>query len=463
MFNFETKSTYNICIRVTDQGGLTFDKNFVVTVNNLNETPTGVSLSASSVNENQPVNTVVGALTATDPDAGATFTFSLVCSVPGVDDGSFIILGTDLQTSAVFDFETKSTYNICIRVTDQGGLTFDKNFVVTVNNLFENSAPTGISLSNNTVDENQPVNTVVGALTATDPDAGATFAFSLSCAVPGADDGSFNILGTDLRTSAAFDFETKSAYNICIRVTDQDGLTFDKNFVVNVINLNETPTDISLTNNTVDENQPINTVVGALTAIDPDAGATFAFSLACAVPGADDGSFNILGTNLQTSAMFNFETKSTYNICIRVTDQGGLTFDKDFTVAVNDVNEMTNTPGKVTGGGNIDLPNKKGTFGFVVRYSDGAQAPTGNLTFKDHGKDISLKATSFTMLNISGNRAVINGYATVNGETDVVFTLTVEDFGESGSSDTFLIQIPALNGYSAGGTITGGNIQISTP
>jgi hypothetical protein len=280
---------------------------------------------------------VVGALTATDPDVGNTFTFSLACAAPGVDDGSFNILGSNLRSSAAFNFETKATYNICVRVSDQGALTYDKNFAITVNNL--NEAPTNISLSSITVDENQSINTVVGALTATDPDAGATFTFSLACAVAGADDSSFNILGTSLRTSAAFNFETKSTYNICVRVTDQGALTYDKNFAISVNNLNEAPTNISLSSIMVDENQPVNTVVGALSATDPDAGATFTFSLACAAPGVDDSSFNILGTSLRTSAIFNFAVKSIYNICIRVTDQGRLPFDKNYVIIVSQVSQ----------------------------------------------------------------------------------------------------------------------------
>ena len=35
----------------------------------------------------------------------------------------------------MFDFEAKSTYNTCIRIMDQGALTFDKDIVITVNNV----------------------------------------------------------------------------------------------------------------------------------------------------------------------------------------------------------------------------------------------------------------------------------------------------------------------------------------
>jgi hypothetical protein len=228
-------------------------------------------------------------------------------------------------------------------------------------------------------------------------------------------------------------------------------------------NLNEAPLNISLSNSTVDENQPVNTVVGALTATDPDVGATFAFSLTCAAAGADDGSFNILGTNLQTSAMFDFETKSSYNICIRVTDQGGLSFDKNFVITVNDVIEITNTPGKVTGGGNIDLPNKKATFGFVIRYDAGDVNPSGNLTFMDHSTKLSLKASSFTLLYLNGNHARITGFATVDGVSDVFFLLDIYDYGEPGTADIFMIQIPDMNHYSLGSTVSGGNIKMWVP
>jgi hypothetical protein len=299
-------------------------------------------------------------------------------------------------------------------------------------------------------------------LTATDPDAGATFTFSLTCAIAGADDGSFNILGTNLQTSAMFDFETKFVYNICVRVTDQGGLTFDKNFVITVNNVveNAAPTDITLSNTTVDENHPVNTVVGVFTATDPDAGATFTFSLACTVAGADDGSFNILGTNLQTSSMFDYETKSVYNVCVRVMDQGGLTFDKNFVITVNDLNEVTNTPGKVTGGGNIDLSSGKATFGFVVRYDAGDASPSGNLTFIDHSAKLRLKAISFDLLVIDGNYAWFTGMGVTNSGQIVKFEIEIDALSKLGQPDTFYIYIPALNGYEAGGALTGGNITI---
>lgn len=91
-----------------------------------NSLPTDILLSISRVTENKPVATVVGTLTSTDPDAGNTFTYSF-CG--GTDDASFRISADQLSTTAKFDADKKSSYSICIRTTDGGGLSFDKPLV----------------------------------------------------------------------------------------------------------------------------------------------------------------------------------------------------------------------------------------------------------------------------------------------------------------------------------------------
>jgi hypothetical protein len=104
------------------------------------------------------------------------------------------------------------------------------------------------------------------------------------------------------------------------------------------------PTDIFLTKSRVDENRPANTIVGALSAVASDPNAkTFTFSLACAAPGVDDGSFNIFGTALRTSASFHFETRKTYAVCIRASSQGGVPLDKNFVITVNDLSYLPST------------------------------------------------------------------------------------------------------------------------
>jgi hypothetical protein len=123
---------------------------------------------------------------------------------------------------------------------------------------------------------------------------------------------------------------------------------------------------------------------------------------------------------------------------------------------------LSNTPGKVTGGGMIgsDKESSKITFGFTINYREGDSAPTGNLTYQDHTANLRLKATSFDLLMIEGSHAWFTGTGMMNDGQMVGFTVEVNALGKLGLGDTFDISILAMNGYSAGGTLAGGNITI---
>ncbi|MEG4987521.1 cadherin repeat domain-containing protein, partial [Microcoleus sp. BR0-C5] len=139
----------------------------------LNLAPTNISLSPSNVDENVLANTLVGNFSSTDPDTGNTFTYSLVTDPNYPDNTAFTISNTgQLKTNAALDFETKPTYNILVRTTDAGGLSYDKPLTVNLNNV--NEAPTNLSLSPSNVDENVLANTLVGNFSSTDPDTGNT-------------------------------------------------------------------------------------------------------------------------------------------------------------------------------------------------------------------------------------------------------------------------------------------------
>jgi len=121
----------------------------------------------------------------------------------------------------------------------------------------------------------------------------------------------------------------------------------------------------------------------------------------------------------------------------------------------------SNTPGKITGGGSID-PKKGGNkamFGFTVTSAQGDLAPRGNLTYIDHETGMRLSDTTIDLLVIDGTHAWFTGTAIVNG-TKVQFEVEIDALSKFGQSDTFYIYIPALNNYSAGGALTGGNVTI---
>jgi ELWxxDGT repeat protein len=336
-FDFESQSNYTVRVRSTDQDGFYLEESFGIWVTDINEAPTSITISSSDLLENAGVNAVIGALSTVDPDAGNTFTYTLVAGTGDGDNSAFNIDGNNLRANASFDFETKSSYTIRVRSTDQGGLFTEKAFTISV--LDVNETPTDIALSPTTIPENAGVNAVVGAMSTVDPDVGNTFTYTLVAGTGDGDNSAFNIDGNNLRANASFDFETNSSYTVRVRSTDQGGLFTEKAFTISVLDVNETPTDIDLTVVDLEENAGPNAVVGALSTLDPDAGNTFTYTLVAGTGDGDNSAFNIDGNNLRAIASFDFETKSSYTVRVRSTDQGGLFTEKAFTISVLNVNE----------------------------------------------------------------------------------------------------------------------------
>src|SRR5262249_28506853 len=147
---------------------------------------TDIALSNASVAENQPSGTTVGTFSTTDPDAGNTFTYTLVAGTGSADNASVTIdASRNFKTAPSFDFETKSSYSIRVRSTDQGNLSLEKVFTSSATR--RSSDLTDIGLSNASVAENQPSGTTVGTFSTTDPDAGNTFTYTLVAGTGSAD------------------------------------------------------------------------------------------------------------------------------------------------------------------------------------------------------------------------------------------------------------------------------------
>ncbi|MET0394031.1 MAG: MBG domain-containing protein, partial [Chitinophagaceae bacterium] len=98
--------------------------------------PAGISLSATAINENVAAGSAVGTFTATDAEGGA-MVYTLVGGTGSSNNSSFTIDGDVLKINASPDYETKASYSIRVRVTDNSLLTFEKQFTITINDLPE--------------------------------------------------------------------------------------------------------------------------------------------------------------------------------------------------------------------------------------------------------------------------------------------------------------------------------------
>ena len=334
LLDFEGASSHSVTVRVTDAGGLSYDKALTINVADVNEAPTDMALSANAVAEGAAANTIVGTFQGVlDPDAGDIHTLMLI------DDagGRFQLIGAELRVAdgTLLDFEAATSHVVTVRVTDAAGLSTDKSFAIDVTDV--NEAPTDVNLSASTVVEGAAAGTIIGTLqTVVDPDAGDTHTFSLI------DDatGRFQLVGAELRVAdgTLLDFESATSHTVTVRATDAAGLSYDKTFTIDIADVNETPLGVALSANTVTEGAATGTAVGTLQGVvDPDAGDSHSFSL------VDDagGRFKLVGDELQVAdgTLIDFEGATNHSVTTRVTDAGGLSYDKTFTIDVADVNE----------------------------------------------------------------------------------------------------------------------------
>ena len=144
----------------------------------------------------------------------------------GNGDGEAELIGD------TFYFYKSRTYSAALRNTEAGNGAILKLWINGLTGS-PNQAPTGISLSKQSISENEPVGTVIGVLSSVD--IGDAHSYSL---VSG-DTAAFSISGNQLRTAAVFDFEAKSGYSVKVRTTDSGGLFFERTFGITVNNLDE--------------------------------------------------------------------------------------------------------------------------------------------------------------------------------------------------------------------------------
>jgi len=127
------------------------------------------------------------------------------------------------------------------------------------------------------------------------------------------------------------------------------------------------------------------------------------------------------------------------------------------------VPQPSSTPGKASGGGFINNPNKR-HFGFYAEYTSAASAPGGDLSFDDKaGTKVQAERIDSIVIT-NGNRATVKGLAKLNDTTGYRFELTVIDNGEPGRNDSFNLVVTQpldpLYRYESSGLLGGGNIQV---
>jgi len=396
-FDYETKNSYSIRVRTTDSGTLHYEEAFIITVTDVYDPPVNyppvnyppVAVDDAAItDEDNPVTVAASGVlnNDSDPDVGDTLTVTAVDTSGTVGavrawdaDGSF-----SYDPNGQFEYlqaGSSTTDSFTYVVSDGRGGTDTAAVTITINGV--NDVPTGISLDNSSVAENQPSGTAVGNFSTTDPDIGDTFSYSLVSGEGDDDNASFTIAAGQLQTVASFDYETKNSYSIRVRTIDSGALYYEEALIISVTNVNDppvavddsdttpedTPVTIDVLNNdydidgdtlTVDSvTQGANGSVinnGSNVTYTPDPGFngtdSFTYTISDGNGGTDTATVTVTVTVLETLARINVQIDTGAHTPIYIWDNttGGWATDEDTGLPVNGENHVTSAQIKVAGG-----------------------------------------------------------------------------------------------------------------
>ena len=153
----------------------------------------------------------------------------------------------------------------------------------------------------------------VGTLITTDEDANDTHTYTLS----GTDADLFEIIDgkLKLREGVSINYEEKDSLNIVITATDSAGSSVDQALEIKINDVNEQPTNITLSNFTVDENIE-GAVIATIVTIDEDTNDIYTYTLS----GVDAAQFEVVDGQLKFKDDFsaNYENKSSFISSCRI-------------------------------------------------------------------------------------------------------------------------------------------------
>jgi hypothetical protein len=411
-FDTELTPTIPLTITATDAGGLQRAEDFIIQISDVNEPPTAIFPSGDTIIENVPAGVVTSlGLTVVDPDLGDSHTLT-------VSDGRFEIVNNQLKLKPgeALDFEAASLVSVDITATDLGGLSFTLPFIITVINA--NEHPAAVLLSAGNVLENT-AGAVVGGVTVIDPDEGDDHTFSVS-------DSRFEVAfgQLQLKSGVALDYEASPTIALSITATDIGGLSRQQSFLLNVVDINEAPTQINLSNLTVSESLQ-GAVIGDLTVTDPDNGDSHTLS-------TGDARFEVVNGQLKLKAnqSLDFETTTTTSVQVIATDVGGLSTMRSFVLTILDTNDAPTAVQLASSG--------------VLENAQGVEIGELSASDPDLG-DTHTFSTVDARFEIVGNLLRLRPGHALDFEAGAMVEITVTDSGSPARQHTQFVVIPLIN------------------
>ncbi len=276
VFDYSVKSSYTINV-TTDDGNNTFSQDITVNITENNIVPIGVTLTPNSIFEGLMSGSTVGALSTTNSAGeGGSYSYSLKATsflfnvgeqggtnvnsnqfkVRLADDSADITIATigkysfatgspaGFLVTAINTYNTNNSSGVSAEVVNDGPASGIVRLTSWPANL-NDAKLIGFSTTNGA----NSINTITIGSDLTIPTLSTTL-----------NEQYFTISGSNLLSATVFDYSVKSSYTI--NVTTNDGVTdFSQDITVTIKSIDES---LSLSSNTVAENNAAGTTVGIL-------------------------------------------------------------------------------------------------------------------------------------------------------------------------------------------------------
>lgn len=365
--DYETKQDYTGILlgKISTDSAYTASGELVIAVNPIDEPPTGIVLTPTSYNIDENYDfggssLQIASFVVLDPDD----VVNISAIVTGVDKDYFsVTYNNSLNSGALFlvetglDYETKNSITGIVAISDQTPFSLQASGTIVVSLNDANDPPTiSISPSSITVPEQTFASSSgISTITITDQDSNPSFLSDNTVSITGlpTDTGIFEIVGNTglaIKAGTILDYELQDVYTIDLIVSNNLGASDTGSFTLNVSDVAEPPTGISLTPSSlsIDENYNFNGsnyFLSNVVVFDSDVTNTDNIFY---VTGADADVFVLsmnasVGTGtllLDSSTSLDYETKNSYTGIVVAKQTGtNISVSGYFYLTVNDIAE----------------------------------------------------------------------------------------------------------------------------
>ena len=443
-------SVYEVSVTVSSQS-VSKTQAIYVRVADAPEAPAISTASIDNVKENI---TSVATISASDEDVGSVLTYSLLDSGGAKDEKLLSINESGVVTfisapnyESPSDFNSDNTVEFTVVVSD-GSLTAQADYSFEIIDV--NESP---SIATTEISDIAEGVSSIATISASDPDAGASLAYSLVDSNGAKDEG---LLSIDSSTGvvafiSAPNFETPTDVGadnkIEFSVLVSDGsLEVSQDYSFSITNVNEAPT-ISTSSFSIAEGL---TAIGTIAASDPDASSALSYTIS----GTDSSKFSINASSGAVAFLSppNFESPTdngldnTYNFTVTVSD-GSLSSSQSIAVAVGNVNEA---PSFSIASAQSYVENSGATISVAANDPDASSSLTYTLSGTDASKfTISSSgvlsfssAPDYEAPSDSGSNNIFNVSVAVSdgvNSSSVALVISLTD----DTSDNYGIRLPA--------------------